>query len=116
MSKYCETCLIQGHDEAECYVKNLELFKKKKESKEDEEVKGDIITDSKKETTTDKVDNQKQQTDKEDGFTEQKRKNIGRKQPPLQVWRVNTHNKFANLENKEGNTDQHDKGQGQQNK
>lgn len=37
--KYCKTCLIQGHDENQCYVKNLELFKKKKGNKGEDDIK-----------------------------------------------------------------------------
>lgn len=36
LPKYCETCLIQGHDKTQYYVKNLELFKRKKESQKEE--------------------------------------------------------------------------------
>lgn len=25
--KYCSTCMIQGHDEDQCFVKHLELYK-----------------------------------------------------------------------------------------
>lgn len=40
LPKYCETCLIQGHDETQCYVKNPKLYKKKEEVRERRKRKG----------------------------------------------------------------------------
>lgn len=65
--KYCKTCMIQGHDEEQCYVKQPELFKdkKKKDESKDEPAK----------ETNNEVKNQEDNADiAKDGFVEQRKK------------------------------------------
>lgn len=94
-------------------MKSPKLYKKREEGKEEEGQKQDTKGDVKNQASSDKVEPPKQVANKGDGFIEQRRKNARRKQPTQQIWRANTQNKFANLENKEGKEEHQNKGQEQ---
>lgn len=81
LPKYCQTCKIQGHDEAEYYVKNPKLYKKGDEGKEEEGQKHESKGDMQNKVTPDKVEPSKQLEIKGDVYIEKRRKNAGRKQP-----------------------------------
>lgn len=93
LPRYCQTCLIHGHDEEQCYVKHPELFKKQTDSKGEENKEAE-----KGESQNKQAGKENPPPTKEDGFTEPKKKKRGRKQQPQQVWQANTCNKFEKLD------------------
>lgn len=74
---YCKTCMIQGHDEDQCYIKHLELFK----SKQSKDSKADKEEESRKklEDKGDKVEQGEKPVKDTNGFVEQRRKRGGKK-------------------------------------
>ncbi|KAG5586864.1 hypothetical protein H5410_047298 [Solanum commersonii] len=85
--KYCQTCMIQGHNEEQCYVVHpfKEEDKKVEESKEDDKGKDTLV----------QVENKR----KGDGFVKPRCKNWGggRNKETQQVWNgvgIITENKF----------------------
>ncbi|KAG5611553.1 hypothetical protein H5410_022834 [Solanum commersonii] len=103
--KYCKTCMIQGHNEQQCYVEHLELYRNNE--KIDQGTGKQKEEDNKKERREEGKEAQvrggDQQKDKNtDEFMEQRHKKWGgKKKLPEQVWNkvdVITGNKFNMLE------------------
>ena len=76
--KYCKTCMIQGHNEEECYVIHLELYPKEKTGHKEGQTQ-EHRRQNFEAGGSEAVDNKPvaQKDRKEEGFVEQKYKKWG---------------------------------------
>ncbi|KAH0749597.1 hypothetical protein KY290_028829 [Solanum tuberosum] len=107
--KYCKTCMLQGHDEQQCFVEHPELYPKKEKKNveaDDREERGktqktnEANQDEEKDNLEERI--AIQQKEKTNKFEESKFKRGGwRKQPEKVCAKVDipTGNKFGALEN-----------------
>ncbi|KAH0649909.1 hypothetical protein KY284_029821 [Solanum tuberosum] len=112
--KYCKTCMLQGHDEQQCFVEHPELYPKKEKKNveaDDREERGKTQKTNEANQDEEKDNLEKriaiQQKEKTNKFEESKFKRGGWRKQPEKVWAkvdIPTGNKFGALENdaKEG--------------
>ncbi|XP_049413166.1 uncharacterized protein LOC125876094 [Solanum stenotomum] len=89
--KYCQTCMIQGHDEEQCYVVHPDLHPNREKSEYDEgkKVEGKHIRNTNKDNDTKEKESEQHHGRKKDEFVEQKHRKwggAGRNKEPVKVW------------------------------
>ncbi|KAH0723014.1 hypothetical protein KY290_005682 [Solanum tuberosum] len=104
--KYCKTCMIQGHDEQQCYMEHPELYPKKEKNNMEADAKEEKENKYNREKDSDRMEerNAPQQMEKIKNFDEPKTKKGGWTKQPNRVWakvEIPTGNKFEALKKDE---------------